>query len=72
MQTVLPDLGERLALIRLDEFLISVNKLYAPGAHLVIFSDGRIYCDIPGVSDEVVDAYCYLPNNSLSISISEA
>lgn len=55
--TILPDMGEKLSLIRLNEFLTSVQTLYHPGANVVIFSDGRVYCDVAGVGDEVVDAY---------------
>lgn len=53
----LPDLGERLALERLEKFLISFQTIYTPGARLVMFSDGRVYCDLFGISDETTSKF---------------
>jgi pyoverdine/dityrosine biosynthesis protein Dit1/MFS family permease len=53
----LPDLGEELALKRLDRFCALVGKFYAPGCELLIMSDGRVFADCVGVPDEVVSEY---------------
>lgn len=53
----LPDLGEELALLRLDAFCEQVGKFYAPGCELLIMSDGRVFADCVGVDDEVVSQY---------------
>jgi pyoverdine/dityrosine biosynthesis protein Dit1/MFS family permease len=53
----LPDLGEELALKRLDNFCALVGKFYAPGCELLIMSDGRVFADCVGVPDEVVSEY---------------
>ncbi|CRK57529.1 PvcA protein, related to known isonitrile synthases [Alloactinosynnema sp. L-07] len=53
----LPDEGERLSLRFLDELCASVQAVYAPGARLVICSDGHIFGDVIGVADDRVDAY---------------
>ncbi|EQC36582.1 hypothetical protein SDRG_06026 [Saprolegnia diclina VS20] len=54
---VLPDRGEALALARLDALCAAIAPLYVHGARAVIFSDGRIFNDIIGVSLDVMDAY---------------
>jgi pyoverdine/dityrosine biosynthesis protein Dit1/MFS family permease len=53
----LPDMGEELALLRLDNFCEQVSKFYAPGCELLIMSDGRVFADCVGVPDETVSAY---------------
>ncbi|MEV4744716.1 isocyanide synthase family protein [Streptomyces sp. NPDC049555] len=53
----LPDEGERLSLAFLDGLCARIGELYAPGARMVICSDGHIFADSIGVSDEDVDAY---------------
>jgi len=53
----MPDMGEKLALDTLHQFLSEVEKHYKPGGRLVIFSDGRVYCDLFGISDETTLAY---------------
>lgn len=55
--TSLPDLGELLSLKFLNELCKKIQAIYAPGAHLVICSDGRVFNDVVHVSDEQVDAY---------------
>lgn len=55
--SALPDMGEKLALQRLDNFLTSVRQIYEPGAKLIIFSDGRVYCDLMGISDETATKF---------------
>ncbi|MEU2793618.1 isocyanide synthase family protein [Streptomyces sp. NPDC007100] len=53
----LPDEGERLALRFLDRLCARIGELYAPGARLVICSDGHLFSDLIGVTDPDVDAY---------------
>lgn len=53
----LPDLGERLALRQLNTICKRIQKCYAPGAEILICSDGRVFSDLVMVSDEDVDAY---------------
>ncbi|KAH8728398.1 Pyoverdine/dityrosine biosynthesis protein-domain-containing protein [Phaeosphaeriaceae sp. PMI808] len=51
---VLPDLGEELALKRLDSIASAIDSIYAPGAEIHITSDGLVYNDLLGVTDETV------------------
>jgi len=53
----LPDAGEEIALKRLDSFCCRVEEFYPKGAHILVFSDGRVFNDLLGVSDETVHAY---------------
>ncbi|WP_221349901.1 L-tyrosine/L-tryptophan isonitrile synthase family protein [Streptomyces beigongshangae] len=53
----LPDQGERLALRSLHSLCLEIEKVYAPGARLLICSDGHIFGDVIGVPDEHIDAY---------------
>ena len=53
----LPDFGEELALRFLQDRCDAVAKSYAPGAELIICSDGRVFSDIVGVNDDDVTAY---------------
>ncbi|OCK74769.1 hypothetical protein K432DRAFT_363146 [Lepidopterella palustris CBS 459.81] len=48
----LPDLGEELALCRLDALAKDVGRVYAPGAYVNIATDGVLFNDILGVSDD--------------------
>ncbi|KAK7946240.1 uncharacterized protein PG986_010561 [Apiospora aurea] len=52
-----PDLGEVLALSRLNAMCEAVRRIYPPGAELTIASDGLLFNDIIGVSDEDTWAY---------------
>lgn len=54
---VLPDLGEVLALERLQGICERIGDVYAPGAELVICSDGRVFSDLVLVSDAHVSDY---------------
>jgi pyoverdine/dityrosine biosynthesis protein Dit1 len=54
---VLPDLGEFIALVGLDQFCIEVEKIYSPGAEVVICSDGRVFNDLVFVGDEELKLY---------------
>lgn len=53
----LPDLAESLALESLRSLLDEIQEAYAPGANLVICSDGQVFADVVGVSDADVAAY---------------
>ncbi|GAA2240059.1 MULTISPECIES: isocyanide synthase family protein [Kitasatospora] len=53
----LPDEGERLSLTFLNELCETVGKVYAPGARMVICSDGHIFGDLIHVPDHHIDAY---------------
>src|SRR5688572_15697119 len=48
----LPDKAEELALAYLQGVCDRVRAIYAPGARLTICSDGRVFSDLVGVSDE--------------------
>ena len=54
---LLPDLGELLALKRLEALAVEIEEVYAPGARIVICSDGRVFSDLVGVTDADVSAY---------------
>ncbi len=53
----LPDLAEARALERLSELLDELEKVYAPGARLIIASDGHVFADLVGVPEGDVDRY---------------
>lgn len=53
----LPDLGELLAMRRLEALCVQIEEVYAPGARVVICSDGRVFSDLVGVTDADVTAY---------------
>ena len=53
----LPDLGEELSLRFLQERCDAVRARYAPGAKLTICSDGRVFNDLVGVTDNDVTEY---------------
>lgn len=52
-----PDLGEYLGLRNLDAMCAEIAAVYAPGARVVICSDGRVFNDIVMVSDADLDLY---------------
>ncbi|KAI0097528.1 Pyoverdine/dityrosine biosynthesis protein-domain-containing protein [Nemania sp. FL0031] len=54
---VLPDAGEEMALAHLNGLAIAIQDVYAPGAKVFIVSDGLMYNDILGVSDQEVWRY---------------
>ncbi|KIW83142.1 hypothetical protein Z517_02386 [Fonsecaea pedrosoi CBS 271.37] len=47
----LPDKAEEIALARLHNMCRRIEEIYAPGAHVVIISDGLVYNDLLGISD---------------------
>lgn len=54
---ILPDMGEYLSLCFLNSLLKKIEKVYPPGAHLTLCSDGHIFGDLIRVSDEDIGAY---------------
>jgi pyoverdine/dityrosine biosynthesis protein Dit1 len=53
----LPDLGEQLALGRLQSLCEDIQDVYPPGAFVTVTSDGLVYNDAFGVPDEEVYIY---------------
>jgi len=53
----LPDFAEVLGLERLQEICNAIATIHAPGARVLICSDGRVFSDLVLVSDEEVSAY---------------
>ncbi|KAK1993539.1 pyoverdine/dityrosine biosynthesis protein [Colletotrichum falcatum] len=49
---VLPDLGEELALARLNDLCSQIKQLYKPGAKLIIAADGACYSDVLKYNDD--------------------
>ncbi len=53
----LPDLGEEIALHTLQSICDEIKSIYTPGAQVIICSDGRIFAELVGVSDEAISNY---------------
>ncbi|MBP2471542.1 pyoverdine/dityrosine biosynthesis protein Dit1 [Crossiella equi] len=53
----LPDKAEELAVGFLSELCDRIAEVHAPGAELTICSDGRVFGDLIGVSDNHITAY---------------
>ncbi|ASZ15041.1 pyoverdine biosynthesis protein PvcA [Chitinophaga sp. MD30] len=53
----LPDMAERYSLVFLNDLCKSIEKIYPPGAHILICSDGRVFSDIIGMKDADITAY---------------
>ena len=53
----LPDLGEEIALTTLESLCTEIESIYPAGASLTICSDGRIFSELVGVTDELVTNY---------------
>ncbi|MCX6127424.1 MAG: isocyanide synthase family protein [Proteobacteria bacterium] len=53
----LPDMAERRALHFLNYLCDRVRQLYPPGAQIILCSDGRVFSDIIGMSEDDVTAY---------------
>ncbi len=51
------DEAEQHSLEYLNTMLEKIADIYPPGAFLTIFTDGMVFCDLEGVSDEVVIKY---------------
>ncbi|KAK1570248.1 pyoverdine/dityrosine biosynthesis protein [Colletotrichum navitas] len=48
----LPDLGEELALARLNDLCVEIGKVYTHGAEVHIATDGLVFNDVVGISDD--------------------
>lgn len=53
----LPDMAEERALHFLQALCDRIQTLYAPGAQIILCSDGRVFSDVVGLLDEHVTAY---------------
>lgn len=53
----LPDMAEELALEGLEALCAEIARVHAPGARLIVASDGRVFADVVGVSDDAVTRY---------------
>ena len=53
----LPDMAEELALQFLDHLCAEIRQIYSPGARITICSDGRVFSDLVGVTDQDVTDY---------------
>lgn len=53
----LPDMAEELALTFLDQLCAEIRELYSPGARITICSDGRVFSDLVGITDQDVTDY---------------
>lgn len=53
----LPDQGERLSMAFLDTLCTKIERIYSPGARVIICSDGHAFGDLIGVPDDHIDAY---------------
>src|SRR4029453_628170 len=53
----LPDKAEELALGFLQDVCNEISDIYPPGARITICSDGRVFSDLVGVSDQDVTDY---------------
>nr|WP_246260044.1 L-tyrosine/L-tryptophan isonitrile synthase family protein [Streptomyces typhae] len=61
----LPDLAEERALKFLDSLCARVTEVYPPGARIRICSDGRVFNDLIGVSDDDVTGYARALNRMI-------
>ncbi len=55
----LPDMAERLSLRFLQQLCDAVTQIYAPGAQILICSDGHVFGDLIHVADPVIDRYAH-------------
>lgn len=53
----LPDMAERYALAFLQNFCDLIKAHYAPGARIILCSDGRVFSDAVGLREDDVTAY---------------
>ena len=53
----LPDMAEENALRFLENVCLELKELYSPGARISICSDGRVFSDLVGVTDDDVTNY---------------
>ncbi|MEE1807564.1 isocyanide synthase family protein [Streptomyces sp. BE133] len=53
----LPDQGERLSLTFLNTLCTEIERIYPPGARVIVCSDGHVFGDLIHVPDEHIDSY---------------
>lgn len=53
----LPDMAEQLSMEFLSELCKQIQKIYSPGAHVILCSDGRVFNDVVGIRDIDVTHY---------------
>lgn len=53
----LPDMAERCAVEFIQQLCERIRRIYAPGAHFILASDGRVFSDVVGMRDEDVSDY---------------
>ncbi len=53
----LPDLAEQLSLIFLSHLCQKIKRLYSPGVHIILCSDGRVFSDVVGMKEHDVSDY---------------
>lgn len=53
----LPDRAEELGLRFLDQLCAEIREFYSPGARITICSDGRVFSDLVGITDQDVTDY---------------
>ncbi len=51
------DLGEEIALVTMHELCKQIQSVYPPGARITICSDGRIFSELVGVTDDNITSY---------------
>lgn len=52
-----PDMAEKQSLVFLDTLCRRIEKIYAPGAKLVLCSDGRVFSDVVGIAESDITTY---------------
>ncbi|WP_183147958.1 L-tyrosine/L-tryptophan isonitrile synthase family protein [Chryseobacterium nematophagum] len=53
----LPDMAERYSLQFLNDLCKSIQKIYSPGARILICSDGRVFSNVIGMKDSDITSY---------------
>ncbi|WGL59737.1 isocyanide synthase family protein [Pigmentibacter sp. JX0631] len=53
----LPDMGEQLALNFLNQICEQIAQIYPPGGKIKICSDGRVFSDLIGISENAITEY---------------
>ncbi len=54
---ILPDMAEQLSLEFLNNLCQQIQKIYSPGAHVILCSDGRVFNNVVGIRDRDVTDY---------------
>jgi pyoverdine/dityrosine biosynthesis protein Dit1 len=53
----LPDMAEQISLAFLNNLCQQIQKIYSPGARVILCSDGRVFNDVVGIRDTDVTHY---------------